>query len=69
MTMRHVWVAGACALAGATLVACGAGQPTGTNERPDAAAFVADANAQLLELGNALARAQWVASNFITTDT
>lgn len=69
MTMRHVWVAGACAVAGATLVACGAGQPTGTNERPDAAAFVADANAQLLELGNALARAQWVASNFITTDT
>jgi peptidyl-dipeptidase A len=69
MTMRHVWVAGACALAGATLVACGAGQPIGTNERPDAAAFVADANAQLLELGNALARAQWVASNFITTDT
>jgi peptidyl-dipeptidase A len=37
--------------------------------RQDAASFVAEANERLLELGNKLARAQWVASNFITIDT
>ncbi len=35
----------------------------------DPAAFVAQANATLLEEATALARAQWVAANFITEDT
>ncbi len=44
-------------------------QPDTADDRRDAATFVADANARLLELANALSRAQWVASNFITVDT
>ena len=40
-----------------------------TNPPADPAAFVAQANATLLEQANALARAQWVAANFITEDT
>lgn len=36
---------------------------------PDGTAFVAQANATLLDQANALARAQWVAANFITEDT
>lgn len=42
---------------------------TATNPPADPAAFVAQANATLLEQANALARAQWVAANFITEDT
>lgn len=56
------------AAAAAVLQACGAGAPPAPT-RVDAATFVADANVRLLDLGNALARAQWVASNFITSDT
>lgn len=56
-------------MACAAALACDGGQTARTGARPDAAAFVADANARLLDLGNALARAQWVASNFITADT
>lgn len=56
-------------MACAAALACEGARPAGSDARPDAATFVADANARLLDLGNALARAQWVASNFITVDT
>ena len=45
------------------------GNSTATTPPPDATAFVAQANATLLAQASALARAQWVAANFITIDT
>jgi len=45
------------------------GNSTAATSPTDATAFVAQANATLLADANALARAQWVAANFITTDT
>lgn len=56
-------------MACAAVLACDGARPAATDARPDAATFVASANSRLLDLGNALARAQWVASNFITVDT
>ncbi len=61
--------AGVLAIACAAPLACSGSDTADRGSRRDAAAFVADANARLLELGNAVARAQWVASNFITVDT
>ncbi len=63
-------LAGTLSLSALVASCGGSSSPSGdANDRPDAASFVAEANAQLLELGNALSRAQWVASNFITVDT
>jgi peptidyl-dipeptidase A len=61
------------AMAGLVLAAaCSRVAAPGTssaNPPTDAAAFVAQANATLLEEATALSRAQWVAANFITEDT
>ena len=59
--------------AGLGLVACGGGtstpsQPAGPTAA-DAKAFVEKADAELLDLSRRLSQAQWVSSNFITTDT
>ena len=59
--------------AGLGLVACGGGsstpsQPAGPTAA-DAKAFVEKADAQLLDLSRRLSQAQWVSSNFITSDT
>ncbi len=45
------------------------GHSTTTDPPADGTAFVAQANATLLEQANALARAQWVAATYITEDT
>jgi peptidyl-dipeptidase A len=62
----------AAALVGST-IACGS-RAGSTQQSPpatadEAKAFADRADAQLLELANDLGRAQWVAANFITTDT
>jgi peptidyl-dipeptidase A len=59
--------------AGLGLVACGGGsstpgQPSGPTAA-DAKAFVEKADAELLDLSRRLSQAQWVSSNFITSDT
>jgi hypothetical protein len=72
MSTRALTVlAAACALAGLT-VACGNGPspsaaPPATPEA--ARAFADAADVELLAHANELNRAQWVAANFITTDT
>jgi peptidyl-dipeptidase A len=58
-----VALAAACTRVSAPTTSSSSTPPT------DAASFVKEANATLLEQANALARAQWVAANFITTDT
>jgi peptidyl-dipeptidase A len=45
------------------------GTPSGPATPEEAKRFVESADKELLELGNKLARAQWVAATFITTDT
>jgi peptidyl-dipeptidase A len=62
-------LAGLAAVAGVAMLGCGGGGGEAEKQRPAAARFVADANARLLDLANAVSRAQWVASNFITVDT
>lgn len=52
--------------------ACSGGETAGDPAAPsaeDARRFVDHANTRLLELGNRVNRAQWIASNFITDDT
>jgi len=61
--------------AGLGLVACGGGSSTPSSTTTpgataaDAKAFVEKADAELLDLSRRLSQAQWVSSNFITTDT
>jgi len=59
--------------AGLGLVACGGGSSTSSQPpgptAADAKAFVEKADAELLDLSRRLSQAQWVSSNFITTDT
>ena len=63
----------ALAATGLGLVACGGGSPTPAQAAgptaADAKAFVEKADAELLDLSRRLSQAQWVSSNFITTDT
>ncbi len=58
---------------GLGLVACGGGSATPAQApgatAADAKAFVEKADADLLDLSRRLSQAQWVSSNFITTDT
>src|SRR5215510_13433251 len=52
------------------LAACSTSQPTTTKATAaDAAAFLKDVDATLLDLGIASGQAGWVQENFITTDT
>ena len=62
----------AFAVAAALTIACGSETAPGSAPEPtveEARSFVDRADRELLELGNRLARAQWVAANFITPDT
>jgi len=72
-SFRHHWrlmaAVAAAALGLGAASACGSGPAPDDASLPDAATFVAQANERLLSLGNQLARAQWVAANFITVDT
>ena len=73
MRTRHLALLGSAVAAGVALAACTrvSAPTTSSSSTPpaDAASFVSEANATLLDQANALARAQWVAANFITSDT
>jgi peptidyl-dipeptidase A len=69
---RRLLAASSAVLAALAAAACSrVWAPGNSTASPpaDSAAFVAQANATLLERANSLARAQWVAANFITEDT
>ncbi len=69
VTLASIGLA-ALALAGAcSRVSAPSNTSSGGSAPQDAAAFVAGANTTLLAQANELARAQWVAANFITEDT
>lgn len=68
-SVRRWCLVGVVAVASVAVSSCRGGRGEAPQQRPDAATFVRDANARLLDLANAVSRAQWVASNFITVDT